>query len=153
MLQRGWPCPLRRALFRDKHGALLLVWDGNISWLFDVLWQCGRWPFPWLALLIICSLTQQQPGAEWEGSSSCTGEREQLLQEPAVLEGAPSLTTDHRGATAGAQLCCHSLAQVCFKQTWPVLSESSSLAAAQGIPQLTEHRAVPSQAAWHQGCN
>lgn len=43
--------------------------------------------------------------------------REQLLQEPAVLEGAPSLTTDHRGATAGAQFCCHSLAQVCFKQT------------------------------------
>lgn len=132
-------CLVHRALFRDKRGEFLHVWVANISWLFDVLWQCGRWPFPLLALLIICSLLQQHPSADGEGSSTGTV-WEQLLQERAVLEGARLLP--HWPLATGMPeqpqraLFCHLCLGQRDPQAWPGPSESSSLAAPQDTPCL-----------------
>lgn len=65
-----------------------------------MLWQYGRWPFPLLALLIICSLIQQHPTADWKGNSIYTVEQEPL---PRAL-GASHARSTRSGCLAAQSL-------------------------------------------------
>lgn len=148
-------CLVCRTLLWDKHNEFLCLWVRNISWLFDVLWQYGRWPFPLLALLIIWFLVQQHLTADWKETafiartSSCSSlcSKRAVQVAPMLSIAAPSLTCRKDGclgsATARAWLCCHAPEEV---RVFNRALQPDHMPRCVG-------GTYPSQAAFHHGCN